>query len=115
MIPGKWSFDAGLLTGGDRVALRGGSVRLGAWQHVALVREEASKLVRLYVDGQVVAQREVQGTLRFQPSIPVRVGTWYRQNQAFRGKVDTLRIWERAFSTSEMRARFDDFKRDHAE
>lgn len=115
VIPGEWSFDAGLRSGGDRIALRAGSVRLGAWQHVALVREDSSDFLRLYVDGRVVAQREVKGALQLQPGIPVRVGTWFRQNQAFCGMVDSLRIWERAFSADEMRSRFESLRRDRSE
>lgn len=108
IVPGAWTFDAGVRTREERVVLQGGAVRLDAWQHVALVLEDEANMLRLYVDGRVVAQRELRGRVDLQPGIPVRVGTWFRQNQAFRGAVDTLRIWERSFTMSEMLTRVGD-------
>lgn len=105
VVPGTWNFQACLSTGEDKLKLAGGSARLGAWQHVALVLEAESRMARLYVDGQVVAQREARGALRLTPGLPLRIGTWYQKNQAYCGAVDELRIWQRGLSANEIRER----------
>lgn len=105
VIPTSWGFRADLRTSEGRFELRGGAVRFGAWQHVALVLDEETRMARLSVDGVVVDQREARGQFALRPGIPVRIGTWFKQNQAFSGAVDSLRIWERALTASELTQR----------
>ncbi|MBL8858817.1 MAG: LamG domain-containing protein [Planctomycetes bacterium] len=105
VLPTSWKFRADLRTSGGKFELTGGSVRLGAWQHVALVLDHEDGLARLYVDGQVVDQREVRGNVVLQTGVPLRIGTWFKQNQAYCGAVDSLRIWQRAVAAGEMRDR----------
>ena len=100
--PSTWKYRADLRTTAGKIELNGGDVRFEAWQHVALVLDDAEGLARLYVDGRVVDQREVHGEVALRPGIALRIGTWFSQNQAFCGSVDTLRIWQRALSLAEI-------------
>lgn len=105
VLPTSWTYRASLRTSEGRFELAGGAVRLGAWQHVALVLDSEARMARLCVDGVVVDQREAPGQFSLQKGLPLRVGTWFKQNQAFCGAVDSLRIWERVLTASELSSR----------
>ena len=113
VLPESWKFRADLRTRAGKIELTGGAVRLGAWQHVALVLDDEAGMARLYVDGQVVDQRELHGDIVLQQGVPLRVGTWFKQNQAFCGSVDSLRIWQRPFDDAEMRKHSATLARNH--
>lgn len=102
IVPSKWTYQAVLHTSEGQVRLEGGAVRVGTWQHVALAFDASEHMARLYVDGIVADQREAKGTFALQPGLPVRVGTWFKQNQAYCGALDCLRIWDRALESAEL-------------
>jgi hypothetical protein len=90
--------------GSARVIDRDGSVPPGTWTHVAVVYDAAWFAVRLYADGRQVARRTVPMAPDVPPRPTLRLATWYRSNQAFRGAIDEVRLYERALTAGEIRA-----------
>lgn len=86
-------------------ALAGGTLTPGAWHHVALVLDGAQELAHLVLDGDEVATLELSGALVVQANLELVVGTWFKQNQAFCGELDSIRLWKRALSADELAAR----------
>ena len=64
-----------------------------AWVHVALVYDEKSSKLRLYVDGELADEETTTGTLGTPAKNPVRVGTWHRTNQAYKGFIDEVKLY----------------------
>ena len=104
-----------------RVRSDGAEIRPGQWTHIALVyagvsskddlRVQAS-WVRLFADGREVPTRVLNDGLSLpdEKSKPAptrfRIG-WDTGGAAFRGRVDELGVWPRAFSASEVEAVFE--------
>jgi hypothetical protein len=103
--PHAWTLHARLTLAGseEAIRLRGGTLRPGRWHHVALVFDGAR--ARLVLDGDVVADVPSAGTLAPKAELALVVGTWFQQNQAFCGQLDSLRLWNRALAPDELRAR----------
>jgi hypothetical protein len=80
------------------VTLRGrsvrGSLKLGRWTHLALTYD--GRTIRRYVDGYAAGTRAYTGTLR--GSRTLRLG------DGFRGRLDELRIYDRALSSAQIKA-----------
>lgn len=102
-----WALEARVTTAGARKALRfsGGSFGPGAWHHVALVVDGAQGSARLVLDGQEVARTSVKGDLAIEPAQELIVGSWFEQEETFSGVLDSVRLWARALSADELRAR----------
>ncbi|MFN0244710.1 MAG: LamG domain-containing protein [Planctomycetota bacterium] len=105
--PHAWKLQARVKTDASEEAVRlhGGHVRTGAWHHVALVLDDARSQARLVLDGEVVSDVPVQGNVAIRANLELVIGTWFQKNQAFCGALDSLRIWNRALSEQEIRAR----------
>ncbi len=105
--PHSWSLQARLTTGTstESVRLKGGTIRPGTWHHVALVMDGAAGKARLVLDGELVEEVEARGNVRVQPNLDLVVGTWFGKNQAFCGRLDSIRLWNKALSDGELRAR----------
>lgn len=105
--PHAWKLQARLKTDANEesVRLHGGHVRAGAWHHVALVLDDARSEARLVLDGEVVSDVPVHGSVAIRANLDLVIGTWFQQNQAFCGSIDSLRIWNRTLTEQEIRAR----------
>ncbi len=75
------------------------SVRAERWQHVGLVYDPGQRTLSLYLDGERVDQARAVAPpgLRRQR---LRIGTWYKANQAFRGLVDELAVYDYPLSAN---------------
>jgi hypothetical protein len=76
----------------SRVLSAPGSVVAKRWTHAALVYDQAQGTLSLYQDGKLL------DTARGVPSVDfgrgrLRLGTWYKANQAFRGEIDDVVIY----------------------
>ncbi len=80
----------------------GAALRVGQWQHIALVRDFTStpKQLRWYIDGQLVAQTEASYFPAAASSLPLTLGTGYAGD--FRGSLDELRLWNVARSAADI-------------
>lgn len=94
-------------TGAEAAAIPGGTVSLRdlAWRHVALIYDGAISNATLYVDGVATSAGPFArtthrvGSLKFGKS-EAFVGSV--SNNFFAGKMDDLRIWNRALGTNEI-------------
>jgi predicted ribosomally synthesized peptide with SipW-like signal peptide len=100
-----WAVDNG--TGDWAVNPTGaGPLAVGEWHHVALVQDTAADEVRVYVNGSLVATDGGTGPVNGTTGdlgLGVR-GDGFGQ---FVGDVDDVRIYARAFSTSEVQSLYD--------
>jgi hypothetical protein len=87
----------------EPVRLGGGGMQPGRWHHVALVFDGAR--ARLVLDGEVVADEPSAGTLAPNAELDLVLGTWFQRNQAFCGRMDSVRLWNRALAPEELQAR----------
>ncbi|WP_299478270.1 LamG-like jellyroll fold domain-containing protein [uncultured Roseibium sp.] len=62
------------------------------WHRIRLVVDQAEDSTQLYLDGELVAKSAVIPSIVSHGVDRVKIGTWYRQNQAFRGHVDNFVI-----------------------
>jgi len=105
--PDSWLLTARLCAGKEakEVALVGGVVSAGSWHHAALVLDPASAGARLYLDGEVVAEAPVAGRLPLREDEPLTVGADAKGGTAHAGRIDSLRLWNRALSAEELAER----------
>lgn len=85
--------------------LGGGKLVPGVWHHVALVFDGGRARASLVLEGVEVSSAEVGSQLRLQPGLDLVVGTWFKQNQAFLGALDSVRLWTRVLSPAELSRR----------
>ncbi len=102
-----WALEARVTSAGAEKAQRfsGGSFAPGTWHHVALVLDGAQGSARLVLDGRDVAQTSVRGDIAIEPTLELVVGSWFEQEETFSGVLDSVRLWARALSAEELRAR----------
>ncbi len=94
--------------GTEAATISGGTVSLWdyAWRHVALIYDGGTSNATLYVDGEAtsvgpfVRTTNRVGTLKFGKSEAYAGSV---SNHFFTGKMDDLRIWNRALGTNEIR------------
>lgn len=82
--------------------LQGDTMTTNQWHHVALVYCGKEEKVKLYLDGQQVAEESASGKLLLNPQLDLVIGTWYKQNQAFCGTLDELVVYNIALSAEEI-------------
>lgn len=86
-----------------------GSVRWGQWQHVAITNDGVT--ARTFIDGKEVSSAAVSGKL-VQLKDAVFIGKAPNKDERFlRGELCHVRIWKRARSAAEIRARLRDVLR----
>jgi len=70
------------------------------WHHVRLVVDQTSETSELFLDGELIAKSEIVPSVVSDGVDRVRIGTWHRQNQAFRGLIDNFVIRDAAAGVS---------------
>lgn len=104
--PDSWLLTARVRAGQEaEVALVGGVVSAGSWHHAALVLDPASASARLYLDGEVAAEAPVAGRLPIREDEALTVGAEAEGGTAHAGRIDSLRLWNRALSAEELAER----------
>ncbi len=78
------------------------SVNAEAWHHVAVTLIEGGN-VNFYIDGYPAGISPQQGTFGIFNNEPVRIGTRKDAYSWFNGKIDDVRIYDRALSAEEVR------------
>lgn len=70
-----------------------GSVPSGRWIHAALVHDPAEASLLVYLDG-VLAERTRGAPAPDMTWRRLRLGTWHKANQAFRGEIDEFEVYD---------------------
>ena len=76
-------------------------LRANAWTHLASTYDGTA--LRLYVNGRLVSEKAVSGRLRAGRS-PLQIGGDAVLGEFFRGKIDDVRVYDRALSTRDVMA-----------
>ena len=76
------------------------SIPVNSWSHLALTYD--GNLLRLYVNGNVVASRAVTGSIQTNDK-PLWIGGSEQFGEFFQGRIDEVRVYNRALSQSEIR------------
>jgi hypothetical protein len=69
-----------------------GSASVGAWRNVRLNIDRARRRTELFVNGDMVDAVDASPVLIDYGVSSVKLGTWYKKNQAYRGHVDNFVI-----------------------
>jgi hypothetical protein len=88
-------------TSTDQVTRAPGAVPVGQWTHLTATWDLVT--LRLYVNGTLVSQRPVAGTLAVADGA-LRIGGNGVWGEFFRGRIDELRVYNRALSSSDVAA-----------
>jgi len=76
------------------------AVRVGRWQHVAVVRDFKTRKLTWYVNGIMKGQAPTEYDAAKASSLPLYIGKGYKQN--YGGLIDEVGIWNRALSPKEI-------------
>jgi hypothetical protein len=86
------------------------SINLGNWQHLVYVAD--GTILKVYVNGilQLGTDLKVGGTVFSNTDKPLVIGNGggYGENYYFQGAIDDLKMYNRALSSSEVKALFDE-------
>ena len=72
------------------------------WYHTALIYDGST--MKLYLDGVEVASTPLSGRINLEPDVDLTVGSLAGGNFAFDGKIDDVRVLQRAYSVSELQS-----------
>lgn len=75
----------------------------GKWTHAALAYDPAEKSMTLYLDGEQVDQAKGVAPPGFKYR-NLRLGTWHKNNQAFRGEIDEVEVYDYPRAAEEIAA-----------
>ena len=92
-------FNTSTTSAGERGASGSKWLPLNAWSHLAGTYDGAS--LKLYVNGQLVRSQAVSGPIATSTG-PLRIGGNSIWDQYFEGRIDEVRIYNRALSESEI-------------
>ena len=91
--------EASVYAGGQTLAAEGSSLWANAWIHMA-VSFDGNRL-RLFVNGMEIARQRVSGTLEVSGG-PLRIGGSSLWREFFKGRIDEVRVYNRALTAAEI-------------
>lgn len=90
-----------ITAGGDWVDMIGDTViEKSRWYHVALTFDDGTKMLSLYVDGQLDAEEEVPAGMEHRLGGTLTIGTY--NDRYLDGKLDDIKVWDNALSEKEI-------------
>ena len=86
-----------------------GSITLNKWSHVAGVIDAPRNIIKLYIDGAEVGNRDFKGNPNiYQSRLPVRIGSSHEEqwttHSTFVGQIDKVAVWNVALTEAEIRS-----------
>jgi len=101
----EWGSDnkvRAIVTSGGAWSVVSGATALqpNQWYHLALTFDDASKMLRIYLDGVQDGELSVPGGLEHRIGGGLTIGTY--QTRYLNGMIDDVRIYERALSAAEL-------------
>ncbi len=83
-------------------------VELNTWHYIAGIVDTENDIIKLFVDGIQVNQRDFKGKRRiYQSKFPLRIGWSYEEisaHKSFVGQIDEVRVWNVARTTEQIRS-----------
>ena len=107
---GKWKLTGyvGKSDGQVRVFDKIHEIPSDLWMHAAIVYAPSISKVQLYLDGTLVdEQGDVHPKFYDKFVNPFKVGTWFKKNEAYRGYIDEVKLYNYAKTSKEIS---DEFK-----
>ena len=83
-----------------------GAIELNTWHHVAGVIDGNKNVMKLFIDGTEVANRDFRGGGFYKSQYPLRIGASHEKGRnyaTFDGQVDEIQIWNVARTEAEIR------------
>ncbi len=71
------------------------------WQHVLVTRDAITRVNRLYVNGTLVGSSTGAGNINYEGAQYFRLGRWGGGGRNWNGRMDEVRVYDRALGTSE--------------
>lgn len=75
------------------------------WYHIAVIFD--GKTVKVYVNANLVAEKNQPGPIIDSPDIPIIIGNSFNAQRQFQGTIDEVRIWSRALKADEIKAQMN--------
>jgi hypothetical protein len=95
------TYDLFTNTGGNRLSYQLPQDLSDTWHHVAITYDGAEK--RLYLDGALVGQQALTGTILTNPGSPLLIGNLAPNfTNSYKGTVDEMRIWNVARTATQL-------------
>ena len=92
---------------GTSYRARGPRLPHKVWTHIAGVHDADGRKLRLYINGGVVSEVEGPGSLNSTPQDPLILSASSDTSQAWRGRVDEFRLYDRALGPREVRRSYE--------
>ena len=84
----------GMLGSDVKVQSKMGAITPDEWVHVALVYDPKVPATQLYFNGELVDVSVDAAEIPKQHPNFFKIGTWYEANQAYRGYVDEVKLYD---------------------
>lgn len=98
-------------TGQAQSVDQGALPTIGAWHHIAAVRNTADSTLKLYVNGTEVASAALIGTTAFYGNVTLQLGARFNVSapdgiDSFPGRIDEISLYNRALTANKIQALF---------
>jgi hypothetical protein len=85
--------------GGERIVYGGSAIPVNTWSHLATTYDGA--MLRLYVNGTQAGAQALSGAMAISNN-PLRIGGNSALGEYFQGRIDEVRVYNRALSQTEI-------------
>lgn len=99
-----WKFGTATNVAPVLIRVKDKTIKPLIWHHVALVHDPKANRTDVYLDGIKVASKPAAPPLAVKFVNPFRLGTWFKADQAFRGYIDEVMIFDYPRSDSQINA-----------
>jgi hypothetical protein len=82
------------------------AITAGDWHHVAASFTASTRTIRLFVDGVMLREENVGGTLSTSTTVPLSIGCAGTAGKFWTGKIDDVRIWNVVRTEAEIAANY---------
>ncbi|MGH7927769.1 MAG: LamG domain-containing protein, partial [Candidatus Binatia bacterium] len=77
------------------------AVPLNGWHHVAGTYDRTAGVQKLFIDGTEVASEAYSGAISVN-ALPLYIGRYHSDSRTFNGKLDEVRVYNRALTAAEI-------------
>ncbi len=81
------------------------------WSQIVITREASTRKSTVYINGQFLSSHTGTSDINYDGNQYVRLGTWGGGERNWNGKIDEVRIYDRALSAEEIKKQYYEFVR----